>query len=88
MMVQAVDGRVHQLLNENLPDTIILHCGVPYSGAHLAEVLLSPKNAKGTRLLPAASGWVSMRDLYYAALGVFFYELIGLLAEGAALALS
>ncbi len=88
MMVQSTDGRVHQLQGVKLPDSISLYCGVPYSGAHLAEVLLSPKDAKATPLLPASSGWLSKRDAFFVVLGVFFYKLIGSLAEAAAIALS
>jgi hypothetical protein len=39
-------------------------------------------------LLPAPSGWLSRRDAFFVVLGIFFYKLIGLLAEAAALALS
>jgi hypothetical protein len=88
MMVQTPEGRLHQLQGRNLPDSISLYSGVPYSGAHLAEVLLSPKDAKATPLLPAPSGWLSRRDAFFVVLGIFFYKLIGLLAEAAALALS
>jgi hypothetical protein len=88
MMVQASDGRVHHLQGRKLPDSISLYCGAPYSGAHLAEVLLSPKDAKATPLLPAASGWFSKRDALFVVLGIFFYKLIVLLAAGAAFALS
>ena len=88
MMVQSADGRVHYIQDRDLPDSISLFCGVPYSGAHLAEVLLSPKDAKATPLLPASSGWLSKRDAFFVVLGVFSYKLIGLLAEAAAIALS
>lgn len=88
MMVQTPEGRLHQLQGRNLPDSISLYSGVPYSGAHLAEVLLSPKDAKATPLLPASSGWLSKRDAIFVVLGIFFYKLIGLLAEAAAVALS
>ena len=88
MMVQTPEGRLHHLQGKSLPDSIALYSGVPYSGAHLAEVLLSPRNAKATPLLPAPSGWLSKRDAIFIVLGIFFYKLIGLLAEGAALALS
>jgi hypothetical protein len=88
MMVQSTDGRVHHLQGVKLPDSISLFCGVPYSGAHLAEVLLSPKDAKATPLLPASSGWLSKRDAFFVVLGVFSYKLIAMLAEAAAIALS
>lgn len=76
MMVQSADGRLHHLQGDRLPDSISLYSGVPHSGAHLAEVLLSPKDAKGTPLLPAASGWISKRDAFFVALGFFFFRLI------------
>ena len=88
MMVQATDGRVHHIEGKSLPDSISLYSGVPHSGAHLAEELLSPKDAKAAPLLPAPAGWLSKRDAFFVVLGIFFYKLIGLLAEGAALALS
>ena len=69
-------------------DSISLCCGVPYRGAHLAEVLLSPKEAKATPLLPTEPGWLTKRDAYFVVLGFFFFRLIGYLAEGAALALT
>jgi hypothetical protein len=88
MMVQTADGRLYQLQGRDLPDSIGLYCGAPYSGAHLAEVLLNPKDAKATPLLPAASGWLSKRDAFFLVLGIFSYKLIVLLASAAALALS
>ena len=88
MMVQATDGRVHYLEGGDLPDSISLYSGVSHSGAHLAEVLLSPKNAKAVPLLPAPSGWLSKRDAFFVVLGFFFFKLISLLAQGAAQVLS
>jgi len=88
MMVQSVDGRVHHLNGRNLPDSISLYCGVPYSGAHLAEVLLSPKDAKGQPLLSTTSGWINKRDAFFLVLGFFFFRLISVLAEQVGLALS
>ena len=87
-MVQSVDGRVHQLDGKNLPDSISLYSGVPLRGAHMAEVLLSPKEAKGTPLLPISTGWISKRDAFYLVLGFFFFELITALADGIAIALT
>ena len=88
MMVQNADGRVHHLHGEKLPDSISLFAGVPYSGAHLAEVLLSPKEAKATPLFPIEPGWLTKRDAFFVVLGFFFFRLIAILAEGAALALN
>ena len=88
MMVQSVDGRVHHLTGRNLPDWISLYCGVPYSGAHLAEVLLSPKDAKGQPLFSASSGWINKRDAFFLVMGFFFFRLISVLAEQVGLALS
>ncbi len=88
LMVQSADGKLHYLQGKNLPDSISLYSGVPYSGAHLAEVLLSPKDAKAIPLLPAASGWISKRDAFFVALGFFFFRLIAILAEGVGVALT
>ena len=66
MMVQSADGRLHHLQGEKLPDSISLYSGVPYSGAHLAEVLLSPKDAKGSHGKSARSSesrtWPCLRN--------------------------
>ena len=88
MMVQSTDGKLHHLQGRKLPDSISLYSGVPYSGAHLAEVLLSPKDAKATPLLPAADGWISKRDAFFVVLGFFFFRLISILAEGVGVALT
>ena len=87
MMVQTPEGRLHHLQGTKLPDSISLYSGVPYSGAHLAEVLLSPKDAKGIPLLPAESGWLTKRDAFFVVLGMFCFRLIWLLAEAVAGAL-
>ena len=87
MMVQAQDGRVHQLTGINLPDSISLYTGVPYSGAHMAEVLLSPKRAPGIPL-PAHPSWkLCKRDAFFLVFGMVSFRLIALLAETAAYAL-
>ena len=52
---------------------------VPYSGVHLAEMLLNPKEP---------DGWITKRDAICIAIGFFFYRLIGILAEEVALALT
>ena len=88
IMVQTDNGRLHSLSGRNLPDSISLYSGVPYRGAHMAEVLLSPKDAKGTPFLADQSGWLNKRDAFFVVLGMFFFRLIVVLAEGVALALS
>ena len=87
MMVQSHDGKVHHLTGKKLPDSISLYTGVPYSGAHLAEVLLSPKDTKATPLVSADS-WITKRDAICVAVGMFFFRLIAFLAEEAAYALT
>ena len=87
MMVQAADGRIHQLTGIHLPDSISLYSGVPYSGAHVAEVLLSPKRAQGIPL-PAHPAWkLCKRDAFFLVFGMVSFRLIALLAETAAYAL-
>lgn len=86
MTVQAADGRTHQLEGRDLPDSLILHSGVLYRGAHLAEVLLSPKDAKASLLLPT-TGWISKRDAFFLVLGIFIFNVITFLAEETAIAL-
>lgn len=87
LTVQAADGRVHRISGSKLPDSMTFYSGVPLRGAHLAEVLMSPEEAKGTPFLPAAEGWISKRDVFYLVLGFFFFELITALAHGVAVAL-
>ena len=84
MMVQAADGRLHHLSGATLPDSISLHTGVPYHGAHVAEVLLSPKNAQGIPLLPSPTRWLGKRDALFLVFGMFSFWLIVSLAERAA----
>ena len=86
MMVQSNDGKVHHLTGKKLPDSISLYTGAPYSGAHLAEVLLSPKDTKATPLKSTHS-WISQRDACFVAIGMFFFRLIAFLAEETAYAL-
>ena len=81
MMVQAMDGRIHHLSGANLPDSISLYCGIPYSGAHQAEVLLSPKNAKGIPLKPAASWRLSPQNCFYLVAGMIFYGVLRALVD-------
>ena len=86
MTVQAADGRLHHLDGRKLPDSISLYSGVPYRGAHLAEVLLNPKDAKALPILPT-TGWIFRRDTFFLVLGFFFFSLVRFLAEETALAL-
>ena len=88
MMVQAADGRLHYLDGRNLPDSLGLYSGVPYRGAHAAEVLLSPKEAKAIPLRSDQSGWLNKRDAFFVVLGMFCFRLIAALAEAVAQALS
>ena len=87
MTVQVANGQLYYLEGKTLPDSISLYCGVPYRGAHLAEVLLSPKEAKGIPLLPTEPGWLTKRDAFFVVLGMFFFRLISLLSEAVAVAL-
>lgn len=87
MMVQAPDGKVHHLAGDQLPDSIALYSGVPYHGAHLAEVLLNPKGARGRPLLPVHEGWISKRDAMFLVLGMVAFRLIVVLADTAAMAM-
>ncbi len=86
MMVQAADGRLHNVEGKNLPDSISLFSGVPYSGAHLAEVLLNPKKVKASLVL-STSGWISRRDVFFLVLGFFLFHVISTLGEATAFAL-
>jgi hypothetical protein len=86
MTVQAADGRLHYLEGGDLPDSVMLYSGVSYRGAHLAEVLLNPKNAKASPILPT-TGWISKRDAFFLVLGFFFFSLVRFLAEETALVL-
>lgn len=86
MMLQSHDGKVHHLTGKQLPDSISLYTGVPYSGAHMAEVLLSPKDAKASPL-KSANSWINPRDAFFVAIGMFVFKLVASLAEEAAYAL-
>jgi len=88
MVVQAADGRVHHLSGKSLPDSISVYSGVPYSGAHVAEVLLSPKSARAVPLLAEPIGWIGKRDAFFLFLGMFSFWLIARLAEDTARALT
>ena len=87
MMIQAADGRLHHLSGVNLPDEISLYTGAPYHGAHMAEVLLSPKVAQGIPLLSNGARWIGKRDAFFLMFGMFSFWLIATLAEQTAHAL-
>ena len=87
MRIQAADGRLHHLEGRALPESFTFYSGVPYSGAHLAEVLLNPEDAKASPILPT-SGWISKRDAFFLLLGMFVFGLIFFLSEHTAVALS
>jgi hypothetical protein len=88
IMVQTDNGQLHYLDGRSLPDSISLYSGLPYRGAHMAEVLLSPKEAKATPFLADQRGWLNKRDAFFIVLGMFVFRLIVTLAEGVALALT
>ncbi len=82
LMVQAADGRLHTISGDRLPDSISLYSGVPHAGAHVADVLLNPVKAPGVLLGSITTAWLSKRDAFFLALGMFFFRLIVLLADG------
>ena len=84
MMVQSGDGRLHHLTGRTLPDSMTFYTGIPYSGAHLAEVLLNPKDAVGSPLLANPKEMLHKRDAFVLLLGLFAYHLIRALAESVA----
>ena len=86
MMVQAADGRLYRLEGKDLPDCVSFFSGVAYRGGHLAEVLLNPKVAKASPILPT-SGWISKRDAFFLVLGFFLFHVIASLGEATAVAL-
>lgn len=88
MMVQAADGRLHYLDDRKLPDSMTFFTGIPYRGAHAADVLLSPKDARGIPFLANQTGWLNKRDAVFIVLGMFIFRLIAALAEAVAQALS
>ena len=81
MMIQAADGRLHQLSGGSLPDSVGLYSGVPLTGAHVADVLLNPRKAAGVPLFPSTPGWLTKRDAFYIVLGMIAFRLIMLLAD-------
>jgi hypothetical protein len=54
----------------------------------MAEVLLSPKEAKGAPLLPEQRGWLGKRDAFFIVLGMVFLRVITSLADAVAVALT
>lgn len=87
MTVQTAEGRLYHLSGKDLPDSISLYSGAPYTGAHLAEVLLNPRSAFGIPLV-AQTGFLRARDAFFVGLGMFFLGLILTLAEAVATALT
>ena len=81
MMVQDSQGRVHWLDGDKLPESMTLHTGVPYSGAHLAEVLLSPRKAKAIPLSTAPTWRPSLQNGIYLVMGMVFFGVIRALIE-------
>ncbi len=80
-MIQAADGRLHQLSGDSLPELFMFYTGTPLTGAHLAEVLMNPRKAAGVPLVPSISGWLTKRDAFYIVLGMIAFRLIMLLAD-------
>ncbi len=87
IIMQASDGRVHEILGDKLPESMDFYSGKALRGAHMAEVLMSPNKIKGTSILSEPSGWICKRDAFYLVLGFFFFQLVTVLAENAAFAL-
>lgn len=81
MMVQAADGRLHQLSGNALPDSIGLYSGTSLTGAHVADVLLNPRKATGVPLIPSSPGWLTKRDAFFIVLGMMAFRLIVLLSD-------
>ena len=88
MMVQPADGQVQHISGDRLPDSISLYTGMPYTGEHLAEVLLRPESAKGVPLEATSPSRSFTRDVLLVVFGFFLCRLLEFLAEEAALALS
>ena len=83
-IVQSTGGELHPSQERTSHRSISFDGGVPNSGEHLVEMLLSPKNANS---FLSTDGWLSKRDVFFMVLGVFFLRLINFLADEAALAL-
>jgi hypothetical protein len=81
MMVQAAGGRLHYLDGRNLPNFVPLHTRVPCRGAHVAEVLLSPKDARATLFLANQRGWRNKWNALFFLFGVLLVGLIVALAQ-------
>ena len=82
--VQTSCGKLHLLQGDDLPETFVLKTGTLYSGAHAADVLLSPKRAFGLPVLPHTKHVVTKRDAFFLLLGIFAFHLLRTLAESAA----
>jgi len=79
--VQDAEGKTHVLTGKRLPDSIDVSTGTPYAGAHLCEVLLSPKKAKAIPLRAEPAWSLSMRDGCFLMLGMIAFGVILSLAE-------
>lgn len=88
MMVQPADGQVQYISGDRLPDSISLYTGTPYTGEHLAEVLLRPESAKGVPLEATPPSRSFTREVLLVVFGFFLCRLVEFLAEEAAFALS
>ena len=88
MMLQDSQGRVHWLDGDKLPESITLHTGIPYSGAHLAEVLLSPRKAKAIPLQTAPTWRPSWQNVVYLVTGMIFFGVIQTLIKAIVVSLT
>ena len=88
MMLQAADGRVHQLMGDALPESMTLFTGAPYTGAHLAEVLLNPSGVRAIPLGAPPKGWIAKRDIWVGLVAIFFFLLITGLVESSIIILT
>ena len=70
MMIQAADGRVFWLRDAELPDEIMITSGIAHKGSCLAQILLSPNNAKAVPLIFQSGGWPCSRDTVHFVVGM------------------
>jgi hypothetical protein len=67
--VQALDGRLHIVTGDRLPDMIQTCAGEGYRGAHLAQILVNPKSLRRKYIAPLAMPYPTGRDLFNVGLG-------------------